>query len=283
MSAQFGNSVGKRLRLRDKVALITGSTRGIGADMAFRYAEEGAKVVVTGRDVEAGTEVVRRIRAAGGQAHYVHANVGDEEDVKRLVAETVNTFGRLDVLINNAAPTSLIAASSDKLMADHTTEEFDAIVKVSLYGVFWCCKYAIPHMIKAGGGSIINISSIASIRGFACVPAYAASKGGMNGLTRQIATDYGRKGIRVNTIIVGVIIHELTAGMVSTPELKAAVESLHLTPRAGECADVSNIAIYLGSDESTFMTAGEILIDGGAMMKGVPGVLADEVKRSMDG
>lgn len=269
-------------RLENKVALITGSTRGIGEDMARRYAAEGAKVVVTGRDTECGNAVVRRICADGGQAHYVQADVGKETDVERLVAESVKTFGGLDVLINNAAPTSLIAASSDKLMADHTTDEFDAIVKASLYGTFWCCKYSIPYFLKAGGGSIINISSIASIRGFACVPSYAASKGGMNALTRQIATDYGRYSVRANTIIVGVIIHELTAGMVSTPELKQAVYGLHLTPRPGECADVSNIAIYLGSDESKFMTAGEILIDGGAMIKGVPGVLADEVKKSMN-
>lgn len=282
MGIQSDKSGQRSRRLEGKVALITGSTRGIGADMAFRYAEEGAKVVVTGRDVERGAEVARKIQAAGGQARYVAADMGKEADVERLVAETVKTFGGLNVLINNAAPTSLIAAASDKLMADHSTEEFDAIVKVALYGTFWCCKYAIPHFLKAGGGSIINISSIASIRGFACVPSYSASKGGMNALTRQISTDYGRRGIRANTVIVGVIIHELTAGMIATPAMKEAVYGLHLTPRPGECADVTNLAIYLGSDESTFMTATELLIDGGAMMRGVPAVLADQVKKSME-
>ena len=141
-------------------------------------------------------------------------------------------------------------------------------------------KYAVPHLLRAGGGSVINVSSIASIRGFACVPAYAASKGGMNALTRQLATDYGARGIRANTIVVGVIINELTAGMVATPELEAAVTSLHLTPRPGNCSDVANLAVYLGSDESAFMTAGELLLDGGAMMKGVPGGLSDQVKVS---
>lgn len=282
MNVQSSKSSPGTLRLKDKVALITGSTRGIGEDMARRYAEEGAKVVVTGRDVERGSQVAQKIKASGGQATYIQADMGKEADIQRLVAETVKTFGGLNILINNAAPTSLIAAASDKLMADHTTEEFDGIVKVALYGTFWCCKYAIPHMLRAGGGSIINISSIASIRGFACVPSYAASKGGMNALTRQIATDYGRRGIRANTIIVGVIIHELTAGMIATPEMKDAVYGLHLTPRPGECADVTNIAIYLGSDESQFMTAGELLIDGGAMLRGVPAVLADQVKKSME-
>lgn len=282
MSTQPKSTRSKSGRLQNKVAVITGSTGGIGADMAYRYAEEGAKVIVSGRNVERGTEVARKITASGGQAHFVPADVGKEADVERLMAESVSAFGGLNILVNNAAPTALIAAASDKLTADHSTAEFDAIVKVTLYGTFWCCKYAIPHLLKAGGGSIINISSIASIRGLACVPSYSASKGGMNALTRQIATDYSRRGIRANTIIVGVIIHELTAGMIATPALKEAVYGLHLTPRAGECADVTNIAIYLGSDESSFMTAGEILIDGGAMMKGVPAVLSDQVKKSMN-
>ncbi len=282
MGVQSNNSGIDSLRLKDKVALITGSTRGIGADMAYRYAAEGAKVVVTGRDVERGAQVAGKIQASGGKATYIAADLGKESDVERLMAETVKAFGGLNVLINNAAPTSLIAAASDKLMADHSTEEFDAIVKVALYGPFWCCKYAIPHFLQAGSGSIINISSIASIRGFACVPSYSASKGGMNALTRQIATDYGRRGIRANTIIVGVIIHELTAGMIATPAMKEAVYGLHLTPRPGECADVSSLAVYLGSDESNFMTASELLIDGGAMTRGGPAVLADQVKKSME-
>jgi len=282
MDVRSSKSTAGNLRLQGKVALVTGSTRGIGEEIAYRFAEEGAKVVVTGRDVDRGGRVAQKIQASGGAAVYLAADLSRESDVERLVAGTVQAFGGLNILVNNAAPTSLIAASSDKCMADHTTEEFDAIVKVALYGTFWCCKYAIPHLLLAGGGSIINVSSIASIRGFACVPAYSASKGGMNALTRQIATDYGTRGIRANTIIVGVIIHELTAGMVATPELKAAVDSLHLTPRPGECADVANLAVYLGSDESTFMTACELMMEGGAMMKGVPAVLADQVKKSME-
>lgn len=280
MDSRSSKSTAGKPRLQDKVALITGSTRGIGEEIAYRFAEEGAKVVVTGRDADRGGQVAQKIQTCGGAAVYLPADLGKESDVEGLVAGTVQAFGGLNILVNNAAPTSLIAASSDKCMADHTTEEFDAIVKVALYGTFWSCKFAIPHMLRAGGGSIVNVSSIASIRGFACVPAYSASKGGMNALTRQIATDYGTRGVRANTIIVGVIIHELTAAMVATPELKKAVYNLHLTPRPGECADVASLAVYLGSDESTFMTAGELLIDGGAMMKGVPAVLADQVKIS---
>lgn len=262
--------------------MVTGATRGIGEEIAYYFAAEGAKVVVAGRNADRGARVVETIKASGGKAIFLAADVSSESDVKQLVTATVQAFGGLNILVNNAAPTTLIGASSDKCMADHTTEEFDAIVKATLYGTFWCCKYAIPHMLQAGSGSIINVSSIASIRGFACVPAYAASKGGINALTRQIATDYGTRGIRANTIVVGVIINELTAGMVATSELEAAVNSLHLTPRPGMCSDVANLAVYLGSDESAFMTAGELLIDGGAMMKGVPGGLSDQVKKSQE-
>ena len=268
------------LRLKDKVALVTGATRGIGEEIAYHYAAQGAKVVVSGRDAGRGARVVENIKAAGGEAVFLAADLGMEADVKRLMEESVHVFGGLHILVNNAAPTNLIAASSDKCLADHTTGEFDAIVKAMLYATFWCCKYAVPPMLRAGGGSIIHGSLIASIRGFAGVPAYAASKGGMNALTRQLATDYGARGIRANTIVVGVIINELTAGMVATPELEAAVKSLHLTPRPGNCADVAHLAVYLGSDESAFMTAGELLLDGGAMMKGVPGGLSDQVKTS---
>ncbi|MFN8625223.1 MAG: glucose 1-dehydrogenase [Candidatus Binatia bacterium] len=282
MDVRSSKSTVSNLRLQDKVALVTGSTRGIGEEIAYRFAQEGAKVVVTGRDADRGGRVAQKIQSSGGAAIFVAGDIGKEADVQRLVAATVEAFGGLNILVNNASPSNLIAAASDKCLADHTTEEFDAIVKVNLYGTFWCCKYAIPHLLRVGGGSIINVSSIASIRGFACVPAYSASKGGMNALTRQIATDYGTRGVRANTIIVGVIIHELTAGMVATPELKAAVYNLHLTPRPGECADVANLAVYLGSDESTFMTACELVLDGGAMMKGVPAALADQVKKSME-
>jgi NAD(P)-dependent dehydrogenase (short-subunit alcohol dehydrogenase family) len=281
MEVQSSRHKSNRLRLEDKVALVTGATRGIGEEIAYHFAEQGAKVVVAGRDVDRGARVVEKIKVSGGEAIFLAADMGRESDVKRLVAETVQKFGALNIVVNNAAPTNLVAASADKCMADHTTEEFDAIIKVSLYGPFWCCKYAIPHLLRAGGGSIINVSSIASIRGFACVPGYAASKGGMNALTRQIATDYGTRGVRANTIIVGVIINELTSDMVATPELEAAVKSLHLTPGPGECSDVANLAVYLGSDESVFMTAGELLMDGGAMMKGVPGKLSEEVKKSL--
>ncbi|MFN8625222.1 MAG: SDR family NAD(P)-dependent oxidoreductase [Candidatus Binatia bacterium] len=269
-------------RLEGKVALVTGSTRGIGEEIAYRFAEEGAKVVVTGRDVDRGTRVAQKIQGSGGGAIFLPADLGRESDVAGLVAGTVQAFGGLNILVNNAAPNDLIAASSDKCLADHTTEEFDAVVKVMLYGTFWCCKYTIPHLLRAGGGSIVNVSSIISTRGFSCVPASTAAKGGMNALTRQIATDYGTRGIRANAIIVGVIIHELTAGMVATPELKEAVYNLHLTPRPGVCADVADLVVYLGSDESAFMTACELVLDGGATMKGVPAALADQVKKSME-
>ena len=255
------------MRLRDKIALITGSTRGVGEDVAYRFAEQGAKVAVTGRDDEKGKQVVEAIKAGGGTAMFVRADLSREADVENLVSEVVGEFGGLHVLVNNAAATDLMATST-KPLGDNTTEEFDAIVKVALYGTFWTTKYALPHLIAAGGASIINVSSMASIQGFPAVPAYTAAKGGVNALTRQLAYDYGPHGIRVNTIIIGVVINELTKGVISTPSLRDAFYKLHMTPRVGECSDVSNLAIYLASDESTFMTACELRMDGGSTMRG---------------
>lgn len=176
-------------------------------------------------------------------------------------------FGNVTVLVNNAAATDSMAQATAPL-TEFDTDQFDYMLKVSLYGTFWCAKYAIPQMVEAGVGSIVNMSSMASTRGFPCVPAYSAAKGGMNALTRQIAAEYGKQHVRANTIVLGVIINELTEGVVATPELEAALRGLLMVDTIGYCPDVAKLALYFASDESRYVTAQEIHVDGGSTMRG---------------
>jgi NAD(P)-dependent dehydrogenase (short-subunit alcohol dehydrogenase family) len=255
------------MRLSGKVALVTGSTKGVGAEIAAVYAQQGAYVVVTGRTVERGKAVVEDILASGGKAIFVESDLGSEQSVRRLVDRAIAAYGRIDILVNNAASTEMIPVAA-KPVGDTSTEEFEASIKVAVYGTFWCSKYVIPRMVAAGGGSVINISSMTATRGFPCTPGYAASKGAVNALSRQMAADYGPQGVRVNTIIIGLVITELSHGVAGTPELAEGTIGLQFVPRLGETADVAHLAVYLGSDESTFITASELTVDGGSTMKG---------------
>ena len=255
------------MRLNQKVAIVTGSTRGVGAEIARRYAREGARVVVTGRTSQRGQAVVEEIRAGGGEAVFTPSDLTSEDSVRELVEATVAAYGRVDILVNNAAATEMIPVGA-KPVGELSTEEFEAGLRVAVYGTFWCAKYAIPRMVETGGGSVVNISSMTATRGFPCTPAYAASKGAVNALSRQMAADYGLHGVRVNTIIIGLVITELSAGVAGTPELARGTIGLQFVPRLGECQDVAHLAVYLGSDESTFITASEMTVDGGSTMKG---------------
>jgi NAD(P)-dependent dehydrogenase (short-subunit alcohol dehydrogenase family) len=257
------------VRLKDKVAFITGATSGIGAVMARRFAEQGARVVLAARRTDKGEAVVEEIRAAGGQAAFHRMDQSSESDVAASIDFAVSKFGTLNVLVNNAGPVDLLQSGTDRLAHELPTEGFDQIVKVTLYGPFWCCKHALPHMIKAGGGSIVNISSIAAVTGLPMVPAYSAAKGGLSALTRQLAFDYGRYNIRANAIITGLIVHEGSGGQVDTPEKYKAYRVRHLT-RLGVPDDVANAAIYLASDESEFVTGSEINVEGGVLVKSRP-------------
>jgi NAD(P)-dependent dehydrogenase (short-subunit alcohol dehydrogenase family) len=258
-----------RVRLKDKVAFITGATSGIGAVMARRFAEQGATVVLAARRTDKGEAIVEQIRAAGGQAAFHRMDQSSEGDVAASIDFAASKFGTVNVVVNNAGPVDLLQSGTDRLAHELPTEGFDQIVKVTLYGPFWCCKHALPHMIKAGGGSIVNISSIAAVTGLPMVPAYSAAKGGLSALTRQLAFDYGRYNIRVNSILTGLIVHEGSAGQVDTPEKYKAYRVRHLT-RLGVPDDVANAAIYLASDESEFVTGSEINVEGGVLVKSRP-------------
>jgi len=242
------------MRLDGKVALVTGSTRGIGRTIAEMFAQEGAKVVLSGRSVDKGEKNVQRIREAGGEAMFVPLDVAEETSVQEAVAATVDAYGPITTLINNAAPTALVNVSF-KPVTELSTQEWDDILRGTLTSMFWTSKYAIPHMIEAGGGSIVNISSGGSVFGVPGLSAYSAAKGGVNSLTRVLAVENGAQGIRCNTIIVGrVVSYAQDRGPETTRELL----------RVGNPRDIAHAAVWLAADESEWITASEITADGGA-------------------
>lgn len=256
------------MRLEGKIALITGGTSGIGAAMAKRFAAEGAKVAFVGRRAELGEKVAAEIAESGGEGLFVRADVTVEDDVRRACDTTAEHFGGLNVLVNNAAATMLTFHSVDKPLVDQTTEEFASIHDVSVYGSFWMCKYSIPHMIAGGaGGSIINISSIASTVGLASTPAYSAGKGAVNSLTRNVAVDYAGDGVRVNSIVLGVVTSEAMEPIMQIPALVEAMQKLQLT-RFVTPEDVAHAGVYFASDESQVLTGSTLVLDGGLTAKG---------------
>jgi NAD(P)-dependent dehydrogenase (short-subunit alcohol dehydrogenase family) len=242
------------MRLDGKVALVSGSTRGIGRSIAQVFASEGAKVAVTGRTVERGQKVVDLITADGGEAAFFPLDVTQEPSVASVMDQVVERFGSLTTLVNNAAPTVEVG-SNIKPLVDTTTEEWELILRSALTGnVFWACKYGIPHLVKAGGGSIINISSGQSVIGMGGFAAYSAAKGAMNSLTRAIAVEGAPDNIRCNAIVVGRVVAKGDAGAGITPG--------HLT-RLGVPNDIAYAATFLASDESEFVTGSILTADGG--------------------
>jgi NAD(P)-dependent dehydrogenase (short-subunit alcohol dehydrogenase family) len=254
------------MRLKGKRAFITGATSGIGAVMAQRFAEQGAMVTIAARREALGQAVAEKIRKAGGQALFQRMDIADEQSVKASITRAAEHFGGLDVLVNNAGPVDLVTAGVDRVAHLLDTDGFDKVMKITLYGPFWCCKYALPYMMQANKGSIVNISSVAAVSGLPGLPAYSAGKGGLSALTRSLAFDYGRYNIRANGIITGLIIHEGSAMMVDTPEKVAARRATHLT-RLGCPDDIASAAIYLASDESDFVTGSHINVEGGVLTK----------------
>lgn len=254
-----GSIVGEEpVRLRDKVAIVTGAASGIGRGIARIFAQEGARViVVTDRRVDWGQETVRMIESAGGTAAFVQADVSVASDVARMVRFAVETYGRLDILVNNANWTAIAKAT------DMLEEDWDRSIDVGLKSVFLGAKYAVPEMIRAGGGSIVNISSgngIFSNPGFG---AYSAAKAGMHGLTRSLAIDWGAYGIRVNVIAPGFVEVERDQEALKDPLEAWSVEETSLLGRRGKPEDVAWMAVFLASDESGYVTGATFVVDGG--------------------
>ncbi len=248
------------MRLQDKVALITGSAGGMGQAAAELFAREGASIIVTDIAADAGEQTARNIREAGGKAIFVQANVANEDDVQHLVRESIDAFGRIDVLYNNAG----IMPADDSGVTDLSEATWDRILDVNLKSAFLCTKYAVPHMIQQGKGSIINIASFVALMGCS-VPqdAYTASKGGMLSLTKSFAIQYGRHGIRCNAICPGPIETPLLRGLWTSEEARNLRLNRIPLGRFGQIDDVIYMALYLASDESSCTTGAWLVIDGG--------------------
>lgn len=245
-------------RLRGKVALITGGNAGIGEAIARRFAREGASVVITGRRKELLDQIVADIARGGGRAVSVSGSVADEPHARAAVDQAVRTFGKLDVLVNNAG----IGAFGKQL---HETDDatWDEVLAVNLTGAFRMTRASVPAMLSAGGGSIVNISSIASLVGIPMLAAYSASKGGMDALTRCTAIDYAKRGIRCNALTVGLVDTPMAAGLINDPEKLAWVMNMYPMGRPGKPEEVASLVLYLASDESAWVTGGLFPIDGG--------------------
>ena len=248
------------MRLQDKVALITGAGAGIGRESALLFAREGAKIVVADVDDAGGARVVAEIEAAGGAAVYVHADVSKAADAEGMVRAAEESFGKLDVLFNNAG---IMHSDDDNAI---TTEEkvWDLTMNINLKGVFLGCKYGIPALRRAGGGSIINVASFVALLGAATPQlAYTASKGGVLAMTRELAVIHARENIRVNAICPGPLRTELLMKFLNT-EAKKQRRLVHIPMgRFGEASEIAKSALFLASDESSFTTGATFTVDGG--------------------
>ena len=246
-------------RLKDKIAAITGSGKGLGEAMALLFSREGAKIIVFDIDEGAGRETVEQIREQGGEAIFVHGDVSNPDDAVRLIDAAVDAYGRADVLVNNAG------IHVDKTVANTTEAEWDQILGVNLKGVFLCSKAAIPQMRRQGGGNIICISSISGLIGQLNQAAYNASKHGIIGLVRCMAYDHAQENIRANAICPGVMNTPLVA---SVPEEHIApYRKANLLERFAEPIEVANVALFLASDESSHVTGSAMVVDGGYTTK----------------
>jgi NAD(P)-dependent dehydrogenase (short-subunit alcohol dehydrogenase family) len=248
------------MRLQDKVTIITGAGSGIGREAALIFAREGASVVVADMNGDAGTQTVEDITAAGGEAIFVCTNVAEAGSVEALVRETEGRFDQLDVIFNNAG----IFPDADGSVVDTSEDVWDLVMNVNLKGVFLGCKYAIPAMQRAGGGSIINVASFVALVGAATPQiAYTASKGGVLSMTREIAVEFARQNIRANALCPGPVDTPLLQSILSDP-VKRERRLVHIPlGRFAQAAEIANAALYLASDESSYVNGSTFVVDGG--------------------
>jgi len=245
------------MRLENKVALISGGARGMGAVEAKLFAKEGAKVVIGDMLEDEGKQVEAEINEAGGECVFVLLDVSDEDAWRRAVSEAVSRYGKLDILVNNAG------IYRAHIVEETTVDEWDQVMDINAKGVFLGTKHAIPAMRQAGGGSIVNISSVAGLVGSKQTTAYTASKGAVRLLTKSTAIQYASDGIRANSVHPGTIVTPMTEGFLAEPAMHE--DRVNRTPlkRLGRPEDVAYGALYLASDEASFVTGSELVIDGG--------------------
>jgi len=248
------------MRLKNKVAIITGGSSGIGRETAILFAKEGAKVVITDVNDEGGTETVEMIKSSGAEAVYIHADVSKAVDCKQMVDFAEKTFAQLNIIFNNAG----IMHSDDGDAISTEESIWDLTMNINVKGVFFGCKYAIPALRRAGGGSIINTASFVALLGAATPQlAYTASKGAVLSMTRELAVIHARENIRVNALCPGPLRTELLMKFLDTEDKKQRRLVQIPMGRFGEAKEMASAVLYLASDESSYVTGTEFMVDGG--------------------
>ena len=252
--------------LQGKVAIITGGTSGIGRDTAVLFAEAGAKVVVAGRREAEGNETVDLIRKAGGVGLFVQTDVSKARDIEALVRRSVEKFGRVDTAFNNAG-----IEGNWRPIVDQSEEEWDHVININLKGVWLCVKHEIQQMLKqGGGGTIVNMSSVAGLMGAPAAAPYCASKHGVIGLTRTAALEYAKQKIRVNAVCPAVIESPMEQRLFGEPEAHKYALSMHPIGRLGTPREIAEAVLWLCSEKSSFMTGHYIVLDGGFLVGANP-------------
>lgn len=247
-----------RRRLDGATAIVTGGGTGIGRATALALAREGARVVVANRSAESGQASVSAIQEMGGEALFVQTDVSKDADVRALVDATLGRFGKLDLLINNAAILGDLT-----LTAESTEENWDRVLDINLKGPWLCMKHAIPHMVAQKSGIVVNVASAAAIRSFSALAIYSASKAGLTALSRVAAVEYARMGLQIKSVCVGAVRTPMTESNRSTPEGEAFLAGMHPVNRIAEPEEIANAIVWLCSDEASFMIGPTLTITGG--------------------
>jgi NAD(P)-dependent dehydrogenase (short-subunit alcohol dehydrogenase family) len=249
------------MRLEGKVAFITGAGMGQGREGALLFAKEGARVVVADVNGKAAAETVRLITRQGGQALAVEGDVGKEKDVERMIAAAVKRFRALHVLYNNAG---VLWKDRDKSVLDTTEENWDRVQAINLKGPFFVTKHGVPHLIRAGGGSIINVGSVSALNGFTVAQdSYTSAKGALISLTKSLAIQFARQNVRCNIIHPGIIETPMQAPYLKDPKKRRSFEDSIPLGRIAKPREIAQVALFLASDESSYVTGAEIVADGG--------------------
>lgn len=246
-------------KFEGKVALVTGASSGIGQAAALAFAREGAKVVVAARRVQQGEETVEMIKRNGGEAIFVKTDISNAAEVESLMRATIEVYGRLDCALNNAGTSGALMPA-----ADVSEQEWDCVINTNLKGAWLCLKHEIALMVKQGGGSIVNMSSVLGLGGTPIgASAYVASKHALIGLTKATAVEYAKQGVRINAVCPGFIETALIEVATTSPEAKDQLVALHPVGRLGNPEEVAEAVTWLCSDAASFVTGHSMVVDGG--------------------
>jgi NAD(P)-dependent dehydrogenase (short-subunit alcohol dehydrogenase family) len=249
--------------VKDKVALVMGGGAGTGRATVLAFAKEGAKVVIVDINEDGGRESLELVLAQGQEAIFLNADMGNADDIQRVIEETRKAFGALHMVSNNAA-----LGAPNKAVTDLSEEEWDRCMGVTLRGVWLCMKYQLPFIEASGGGAIVNVASVSGMRGEAFQSVYAAAKGGVINLSKTVAVEYAKRGIRVNTVCPGGI---NSGGMAfylqKMPEMREKVYNAHAMGRLAEPSEIADAVVYLCSDRASFITGHDLVVDGGVMVR----------------